>query len=427
MPDIDLNLTMPSRHFPQGRSYTNVVFEPTCGLLVAASLTQSRFASYDEEGNETWAPDAPNVSYPMSDSSALELFSTDFVAIDGYEFAPNEFVNSLACVALETLSTESGHKDFIAVGTTINRGEDLAVKGATYVFEIVEVVPDAALDMERSFKLRLRCRDEAKGPVTAVCGIDGYLVSSMGQKIFVRAFDLDERLVGVAFLDVGVYVTTLRALKNLLIIGDAVKSVWFVAFQEDPYKLVILAKDAQKVCVTATDFFFADQQLSLVTCDEEGVVRMYAYDPESSESNKGQKLLCQTEFHGQSDYRSSVTIARRMKGEDMVAPQAKLICGHPDGSLTALVPVDQATFKRLHLLQGQITRNVQHVAGLNPRAFRLVRNDYVSKPLSHGILDGRLLTSFEDLPLTRQNEITRQIGTERTTVLHDLNELGGSW
>ena len=87
----------------------------------------------------------------MSDSSALELFSSDFVAIDGYdfilrmlclcpyepvfryEFAPNEFVNSLACVALETLSTESGHKDFIAVGTTINRGEDLAVKGAVRI------------------------------------------------------------------------------------------------------------------------------------------------------------------------------------------------------------------------------------------------------------------------------------------------------
>ena len=46
-----------------------------------------------------------------------------------------------------------------------------------------------------------------------------------------RAFDLDERLVGVAFLDVGVYVTSLRVLKNLLLIGDAVKSVWLVAFQ----------------------------------------------------------------------------------------------------------------------------------------------------------------------------------------------------
>ena len=51
------------------------------------------------------------------------------------------------------------------------------------MFEIIEVVPDLDSDMKRSFKLRLRCRDEAKGPVTAVCGIDGYLVSSMGQKV----------------------------------------------------------------------------------------------------------------------------------------------------------------------------------------------------------------------------------------------------
>ena len=27
---------------------------------------------------------APNVSYPTSECSALELFSTDFLAIDGY-------------------------------------------------------------------------------------------------------------------------------------------------------------------------------------------------------------------------------------------------------------------------------------------------------------------------------------------------------
>ena len=51
----------------------------------------------------------------------------------------------------------------------------------TYVFDIVEIVPDA--DKTRSFKLRLLCRDEAKGPVTALCGLNGYLVSSMGQKV----------------------------------------------------------------------------------------------------------------------------------------------------------------------------------------------------------------------------------------------------
>ena len=32
-------------------------------------------------------------------------------------------------------------------------------------------------------------------------------------------------------MDVGVYVTSLRTLKNLLLVGDAVKSVMFVAFQ----------------------------------------------------------------------------------------------------------------------------------------------------------------------------------------------------
>ena len=119
----------------------------------------------------------------------------------------------------------------------------------TYIFEIVEVVPDPNVLPERWYRLRLRCRDEAKGPVTAVCGLSGYVVSAVGQKVsmphtlsiyylqliylqlFVRAFDSDERLVGVAFMDVGVYVTSLRALKNLLLVGDAVKSVMFVAFQ----------------------------------------------------------------------------------------------------------------------------------------------------------------------------------------------------
>jgi hypothetical protein len=101
--------------------------------------------------------------------------------VSRYKFAPNKFMNLLACVSLETLSTESGYKDFIALGMMINRGEDLAVKGAvsflcanhlpgssfrnqTYVSEIVEVVPDPGSDMKCSFMLHLRCRDKAKGP-----------------------------------------------------------------------------------------------------------------------------------------------------------------------------------------------------------------------------------------------------------------------
>lgn len=53
-----------------------------------------------------------------------------YLFIASFEFAPNEFVTSMERVTLETLSTENGNKEFIAVGTTIDRGEDLAVKGA---------------------------------------------------------------------------------------------------------------------------------------------------------------------------------------------------------------------------------------------------------------------------------------------------------
>lgn len=51
-----------------------------------------------------------------------------------FEFATNEFINDMAVVSLETAGTETGTKEFIAVGTSINRGEDLAVKGAVSLF-----------------------------------------------------------------------------------------------------------------------------------------------------------------------------------------------------------------------------------------------------------------------------------------------------
>ncbi|KAF7341963.1 Protein CFT1 [Mycena venus] len=405
LPDFNLDTPLPSKSVPRGRSYSNVVFDPSTSPYRYGNLT------------------LPTSGDPLCDCSCLELISPDlWITMDGFEFATNEFITALSCVTLETPSTETGSKEFIAVGTTINRGEDLAAKGSTYVFEIVEVVPDPALAPKRWYKLRLRFRDDAKGPVTAVCGFNGYLVSSMGQKIFVRAFD-DDRLVGVAFLDVGVYVTSLRTLKNLLLIGDAVKSVMFVAFQEDPYKLVILAKDLNRVCVTNADFFFADGEMSIITSDEEGVMRMYEYNPNDPESKDGRYLLLRTEFHGHSEYRTSTLVARQTK-DDPVIPQAKLICGSTDGSLKSLTPVDEATAKRLQLLQGQLTRNIQHFAGLNPKALRIVRNDFVSKPLSKGILDGNLLTHFDGLPITRQNQMTpRQIGTERAKILGDWIKL----
>ncbi|KAJ3894218.1 CPSF A subunit region-domain-containing protein [Lentinula edodes] len=427
IPDFGLDFPLPMRSVPRGRAYSSVVFDSSTSLVVAAAVLEARFASFDEDNNRIWTPDASNISDPTTECSALELISPDlWVSMDGYEFATNEVVNAVACVTLETSSTETGSKEFIAVGTTINRGEDLAAKGATYIFEIVEVVADPMLAPNRWYKLRLRCRDDAKGPVTAVCGLNGYLVSSMGQKIFVRAFDSDERLVGVAFMDVGVYVTSLRTIKNLLLVGDAVKSVSFVAFQEDPYKLVLLAKDKRHLCVITADFFFAENEMTIFTHDEEGILRLYDYNPHDPESGDGRHLLMRSEFNSQAEYRTTALIARRTS-TDTVIPQAKLLYGATNGSIATITPVEESAAKRLQLLQGQLTRNIQHVAGLNPRALRIVRNDYVSKPLSKGVLDANLLVHFESSSITRQREMTKQIGTEIGIVRRDWMALDGPW
>ena len=114
------------------------------------------------------------------------------------------------------------------------------------------------------------------------------------------------------------------------------------------------------------------------------------------------------------------------------------------GGISTLVPLKAARFKRLQLLQGQLTRSVQHVAGLNPKAFRWVlqldpvlqsligsprhvANRYQSRALNKGILDGFLLQTFIDLPTNKQRDLVAPIGTNRETIINDLADLAFTW
>jgi cleavage and polyadenylation specificity factor subunit 1 len=56
-----------------------------------------------------------------------------------------------------------------------------------------------------------------------------------------------------------------------------------------------------------------------------------------------------------------------------------------------------------------------------------VRNDFFSKPLAKGIIDANLLEAFLALPVSRQDEFTKQIGTDKETVLRDYLALRGVW
>lgn len=92
---------MPSRFIPRGRAYSNITFDGSTGLMVAAASLKAKFVIFDEEGIPTWVPDgrsisfgarlvnvsgllAPNVNDAQLDCSSLELISPDdWTTLDG--------------------------------------------------------------------------------------------------------------------------------------------------------------------------------------------------------------------------------------------------------------------------------------------------------------------------------------------------------
>lgn len=178
-----------------------------------------------------------------------------------------------------------------------------------YIFEVVKIVPSNDTPLF-NHKLKLLFFEDTKSVVGNVCDIDGYLVMSMGQKLYVRVLQQDEVLLAVGFLDVGVHVTSLQSMKNFLLIGDALQSVTLVAFQvcdflsarlnphslqhpmylslsrdrelqDDPYKLVLLGRDYRLGRTSSANFLVNEARLSFVTADINGVLRIFDYDPTS--------------------------------------------------------------------------------------------------------------------------------------------------
>ena len=58
---------------------------------------------------------------------------------------------------------------------------------------------------------------------------------------------------------------------------------------------------------------------------------------------------------------------------------------------------------------------------------RTVRNEYASRPFTKGILDDGLLDIFDELPVSKQVEMTRQIASDRLVIVRDLAATAGSW
>ena len=194
------------------------------------------------------------------------------------------------------------------------------------MFDIVEIVPQFN-NPQTNHKLKLVFESEEKSPVTALCGINGYIAAAIGPKVIIHSFDdSSEEITGIAFIDVNIYVTSLTVVKNLILCGDLLKSCSLLAFQEEPAKVTLVGKDFSPLSVTAVSAIVDDGELSFLVADNESNLHILQYNPYNITSIGGVKLIRRGDIHTGSKFSSMIRLRRMMQGGELSRQHFNL-CG----------------------------------------------------------------------------------------------------
>nr|CAG8506381.1 12436_t:CDS:10 [Entrophospora candida] len=412
------DMEWPVRKISLGRSVHGIEYHPEMQVYALMTSTPIEFHMKDENGVPTDVDGDSSQFLPETQNFTLELISPiTWETVDKHDFQEDEQGLCIKCVSLQTKSTSSGRKPFIAVGTGFFRGEDVGMRGNIYVFEIIEVVPEPD-NPQTNHKFKLLCAEEVKGSVTTICDVNGYLLTCVGPKIFIRAFEDNDCLISVAFIDIQLYASNVVSIKDFILLGDVYKSVWFLGFQEEPAKLVLVGKDYNSLEVSCLSFLIDEPALYFVVADMDKNIHMFQYAPYNVQSFAGQKLIRRGDFHVGSQVKTMLTLPKKeviRKDHDFdleFSSKTSEETGTLDGSIGMITPITEKTYKRMQLLYSQMVNGIQHPAGLNPKSFRLLQSKMrLAINPSKGILDGDLLFQFPNLALHRQREMTKQIGT----------------
>ncbi|XP_021725141.1 cleavage and polyadenylation specificity factor subunit 1-like isoform X1 [Chenopodium quinoa] len=333
--------------------------------------------------------------------------------------------NALTARMVTLLNTTTKENEtLLAIGTAYVQGEDVAARGRVLLYALGRSDNPQNLVSEMYTK-------ELKGAISAVASLQGHLLIAAGTKIILHKWTGTD-LNGVAFFDAPLHVVSLNIVKNFILLGDIHKSIYFLNWKEQGSQLSLLAKDFGSLDCFSTEFLIDGSTLSLVVSDEQKNVQVFYYAPKLSESWKGQKLLSRAEFH----IGAHVTKFLRLQmlpassdkpnatpGPDKTNRYA-LLFGTLDGSIGCIAPLDELSFRRLQSLQRKLVDAAPHVAGLNPKSFRQFQScGRAHRPGPDNIVDFELLCHYEMLPLEEQLEIAHQIGTTRSQILSNFNDL----
>ncbi|RKP20385.1 hypothetical protein ROZALSC1DRAFT_28118, partial [Rozella allomycis CSF55] len=372
-PFNNLDYDLPIRKIPLKRTPMKIAYHLASNTYTVATCVFEPF-SYDRENDVLEnAVDKPSEFPPFVSKYQLELISpTTWETIDILELDQNERVMTVKEVKLKSKQHISGFKTFIVVGTAYVRGEDVVVRGRVIMLDVIDVVPDPN-NPQRKNKFKVLYSKNGtgpieRGPVNAAVAVNGYLVTGVGNKILVESFESNEDLDGLSFNDYPLFCHDLAGMRNFFVVCDSYKSLWFMAFQEEPAKIAILGKDYRDMQVATAEFMVDESTSYVTTSDVDGNVVFFSYSPNNLNSFAGQRLLRRGEiFIGSSIYKLIRLAKENSPSCDSTKTKPLLNCyGSIDGGIGCFVPIPEQQYRRLLLLGTTMCHQVLHECGLNP-------------------------------------------------------------
>ncbi|XP_055902575.1 cleavage and polyadenylation specificity factor subunit 1 [Eupeodes corollae] len=351
-------------------------------------------------------------------------FSVVLISPNTWEMVPDasidleewEHVTAFKIVSLAYEGTRSGLKEYLSIGTNFNYSEDITSRGNIYIYDIIEVVPEPGKPLTK-FKLKEVFKKEQKGPVSAIADVLGFLITALGQKIYLWQLK-DDDLIGVAFIDTHIYVHRIICVKSLILIADVYKSISILRFQDEYRTLSLVSRDLQPLEVYDIEFVVDSTNLGFFVTDADENFIVYMYQPESRESFGGQKLIRKADFHLGQKVNTMFRVQCHQKGPHQRHPfffenKHMIVFGTLDGGIGYCLPLPEKTYRRLLMLQNVLLTHKEHLAGLNPKEFRTLKS---SRKLTTNpcrcIVDGELIWSYFSLPHTEKQEVAKKIGTK---------------
>ncbi|KAJ3141416.1 Cleavage and polyadenylation specificity factor subunit 1 [Physocladia obscura] len=406
-----------SYHF-ESQTYVMAASTPFPFNLSKAQQAAALAAGVLEQGEELEIvgekakEDRTGLYYASSGAYSLELISpVTWETVD--RFALEEYEQVLCCqvVSLDSKQTTSGRKLFLAVGTGMCRGEDLTARGRILIFDIIDVVPEID-NPQTCHKFKLLHTVDERSPITALCGINGYLLCAIGSRMIIHAFEDSDNLNGIAFLDTNIYVNNLTAIKNTIILSD-----------EDPPKLRMLGKDYTSMLTYACEYVIENDTMAFLVSDHEKNIHVLSYMPEC-EMHMGSRIQKFVRLR-------KLPIGKTKFGAIAYSKQHFCVGCTLDGSLNYTIPVSEKLYKRLYAVYSRMVNNLQPLAGLNPRGFRQIQTRH--KPLTtlitagppgpKSVLDGDFIMNFFAMSVSMQRDIARGVGSSVERIIDDILEV----